>query len=174
MLCEVRVAPLYHFGNSLSRMKREVGVSLTPLSLRQLARSISRLSPILSVPLILFVVKTASFIFRPDRWLVALTSLHSFSRPSFIFGSSSLISRRRHCFSVSFPRLRPPGNIHNLSTRRRTRRARPLFDATSFEDLVILAAECCFSKKLISRQITRSSKKGPNEINPASAVDNFK
>ena len=97
----------------------------------------------------------ASLIFRPDRRLVALTSLHSFNRPSLSFGNSSLISRRMHCFSVSFPCLRPPGNIHNLSPRRRTRSTRPFFDATSFEDFAIAVQH--YTK--LSPEITRSSKK---------------
>jgi len=35
---------------------------------------------------------------------------------------SSFISRSKHCFSVSLPRLRPPGNIQSLSRRRLTRK----------------------------------------------------
>jgi hypothetical protein len=133
----------YHFGNSLSRIKREVGVSLMPRGLRQLARSISRLSPIFTGPVALFAIKIASLIFRPDRRLVDVTSFHSVRRPSFSSGSSSLISRRRHCFSVSFLRLRPPGNIQSLSRRRLTRRTRPRFEATSLDDRAIFP---CSSK----------------------------
>ena len=118
-------------------MYRDVGVSLTPRGLRQLARSISRLSPIFSGPVALFAIKIASLILRPDSRLVDVTAFHSVRRPSFSFGSSSLISRRRHCLSVSFLRLRPPGNIQSLSRRRLTRRTRPRFEATSFEDLAI-------------------------------------
>jgi hypothetical protein len=61
-----------------------------------------------------------------------------------------LISRRRHCFSLSFPRLRPPGNIHNLSPLRLTRSTRPRFVATSFEDLSIQLSPFCQAR--ISRQ----------------------
>src|SRR5262249_44986741 len=143
-------------------MKREVGVSLTPRGLRQLARSISRLSPILSTPPALLVMKIASLILRPDLWLVPLISLHSFNRPSVSLGSSSLISRRRHCLALSFARLRPPGNIHSPSPRRRTRRTRPFFDATSFEDRAIAAAGCPSFSNNEPQSITRSSKKGPN------------
>jgi hypothetical protein len=125
------------FGNSLSRMKREVGVSFTPRGLRQIARSISRLSPIVRRPVVLLPIKIASLILRPDRRLVDVTSFHSVRRPSFKFGSSSFISRRRHCLSVSFRRLRPPGNIQSLSRRRLTRRTRPFFEATNFDDFAI-------------------------------------
>jgi hypothetical protein len=126
------------FEKSLSRMYREVGVSLTPRGLRQPARSISRLSPILRIPAVLFAIKIASLILRPDSRLVDVTSFQSVRRRSLSFGSSSLISRRRHCLSVSFLRLRPPGNIQSLSRRRLTRRTRPRFEATNFDDLAIL------------------------------------
>jgi hypothetical protein len=112
-------------------------VSLTPCGLRQAARSSSRSSPILSRPVALSAIKIASLILRPDRRLVDVTSFQSVRRPSFSFGSSSFISRRRHCFSVSLLRLRPPGNIQSLSLRRLTRRTRPRFEATNFDDLAI-------------------------------------
>jgi hypothetical protein len=114
-----------------------------PRGLRQRALSISRWSPILRIPEALLAMKIASLILRPERRLMARTSFHSFNRPSFSFGSSSLISRRRHCFSLSFPRLRPPGNIHNLSPRRLTRSTRPRFVATSFEDFSIQLSRFC-------------------------------
>jgi hypothetical protein len=41
------------------------------------------------------------------------------------FGSSSRISRRKQSFSVSRPRLRPPGNIHRRSRFLLTNRTRP-------------------------------------------------
>jgi hypothetical protein len=85
----------------------------------------------------LLAIKIASLILRPDRRLVDVTSFHSVRRPSFSFGSSSFISRRRHCRSVSFRRLRPPGNIQSLSRRRLTRRTRPFFEATNFDDFAI-------------------------------------
>jgi hypothetical protein len=112
-------------------------VSLMPYGLRQLARSISRLSPILSSPAALLAIKIASLILRPDSRLVDVTSFQSVRRRSLSFGSSSLISRRRHCLSVSFLRLRPPGNIQSLSRRRRTSRTRPRLEATNFDDLAI-------------------------------------
>jgi hypothetical protein len=53
------------------------------------------------------------------------------------FGSSSRISLRRQSFSVSRPRLRPPGNIHNRSRLLLTNKIRPRFAATSFDDFAI-------------------------------------
>jgi hypothetical protein len=112
-------------------------VSLMPRGLRQLARSISRLSPIFNRPDALFATKIASLIRRPDRLLVDVTSFQTLRPPSFSLGSSSFISLRRHCFSFSFLRLRPPGNIQSLSRRRLTSRIRPRFEATNFDDLAI-------------------------------------
>src|SRR6202008_4150340 len=127
-----------YFGNSLSRIKREVGVSLMPRGVRHTALSISRLSPICNSPAALRAMKIASFIFRPERRFFFLTAFHSLSRPSLSLGSSSLLSRCRHCLSLSFARFRPPGNIQRRSDRRRTRRAHPRFIATNFEDLATL------------------------------------
>jgi hypothetical protein len=53
------------------------------------------------------------------------------------FGSSSRISLRRQPFSVSPPRLRPPGNIHNRSRLLLTNKIRPRFVAISFDDFAI-------------------------------------
>src|ERR1700688_2690197 len=79
----------------------------------------------------------ASLILRPDLGFLDLTSFQSFSRPSLSFGSSSRISLRRQSFSVSRPRLRPPGNIHNRSRLLLTNKTRPRFAATSFDDFAI-------------------------------------
>ena len=79
----------------------------------------------------------ASLIFRPDLGFLDLTSFQSFNRPSLSFGSSSRISLRRQSFSVSRPRLRPPGNIHNRSRLLLTNKTRPRFAATSFDDSAI-------------------------------------
>src|SRR5712664_4042888 len=79
----------------------------------------------------------ASLIFRPDLGFLALTSFQSFNRPSLSFGSSSRISLRRQSFSVSRPRLRPPGNIHNRSLLLLTNKIRPRLAATSFDDFAI-------------------------------------
>ena len=108
-----------------------------PRGLRQIALSISFLSPIFSWPTDFFAKKIASLIFRPDWRFFPLTSFQRFSGPTFSFGSSSLISRRRHVRSFSPERLRPPGNIQSLSRRRLTKRTRPFLAATSFEDFAI-------------------------------------
>lgn len=79
----------------------------------------------------------ASLILRPDLGFFALTAFQSFKRPSLSFGSSSRISLRRQSFSVSRPRLRPPGNIHNRSRLLLTNKIRPLFAAMSFDDFAI-------------------------------------
>ena len=79
----------------------------------------------------------ASLIFRRDLGFLDLTSFQSFNRPSLSFGSSSRISLRRQSFSVSRPRLRPPGNIHNRSRLLLTNKTRPRFAATSFDDFAI-------------------------------------
>ena len=57
-------------------------------------------------------------------------------------GSSSRISLRRQSFSVSRPRLRPPGNIHNRSRLLLTSKTRPRFAATSFDDFAIAVPHC--------------------------------
>jgi hypothetical protein len=126
-----------HFENSLSLIYRDVGVRRTPRGLRQAALSISCLSPIARGPDALVVTKIASLIFRRERGFLALSSFHSLRRPSFSFGSSSLISLRRHCLSLSRPRLRPPGNIQRRSRLRLTRSTRPRLATTSFEDFAM-------------------------------------
>jgi hypothetical protein len=118
-------------------MYRDVGVKRSPHGLHQLALSISRLSPIVSRPLTFLAMKIASLILRPDRRFFDLTSFHRRMRPTFSLGNSSLISRLRQSFSFSRRRLRPPGNIQRRSRRRLTRRTRPRFVATSFEDFAI-------------------------------------
>src|SRR3979411_1663600 len=84
-----------------------------PRGLRHVALSISVLSPMARRPETLLAMNIASLIFRPDLGFLALTSFQSFKRPSLSFGSSSRISLHRQPFSVSRPRLPPPGNIHN-------------------------------------------------------------
>jgi hypothetical protein len=108
-----------------------------PRGLRQIALSISFLSPIVRRPDALGVTKIASLIFRPERRFLAVTSFQSLRRPSLSFGSSSLISLRRQSLSLSRARLRPPGNIQSPSRFRLTRSTRPRFAATSFEDFAI-------------------------------------
>src|SRR3979409_20706 len=108
-----------------------------PRGLRQIALSISFLSPIVRRPDVFAATKIASLIFRPERRFLALTSFQSLRRPSLSFGSSSLISLRRQSLSLSRARLRPPGNIQSPSRFRLTRSTRPRFAATSFEDFAI-------------------------------------
>ena len=108
-----------------------------PRGLRQVALSISFLSPIVRCPDDFVVTKIASLIFRPERRFLALTSFQSLRRPCFSFGSSSLISLRRQSSSLSRGRLRPPGNIQSPSRFRLTRSTRPRFAATSFDDFAI-------------------------------------
>jgi hypothetical protein len=79
----------------------------------------------------------ASLILRPDLGFFALRAFQSFKRPVLSFGSSSRISLRRQSFSVSRPRLRPPGNIHNRSRLLLTNKIRPCFVAMSFDDFAI-------------------------------------
>jgi hypothetical protein len=114
-----------------------VGVSRMPRGFCQTARLISLLSPIASLPFALLAAKIASLILRPDRLFLAVTSFQSRNRPSFSFGSSSLISRLRQARSVSHGRLRPPGNIHRPSDRRRTKRTLPRLTATSLADFAM-------------------------------------
>src|SRR6202158_2965833 len=108
-----------------------------PRGLRQVALSISFLSPIVRRPDAFAVTKIASLIFRPERRFLAVTSFHSLRLPSLSFGSSSLISLRRQSLSLSRARLRPPGNIQSPSRFRLTSSTRPRFAATSFEDFAI-------------------------------------
>src|ERR1700694_1330165 len=108
-----------------------------PRGLRQVALSISCLSPIVSGPDAFAVTKIASLILRPERRFLALTSFQSLRGPSLSFGSSSLISLRRQSLSLSRARLRPPGNIQSPSRFRLTRSTRPRFAATSLEDFAI-------------------------------------
>jgi hypothetical protein len=102
-----------------------------------MALSISFLSPILRVPVAFLTMKIASLIFLPERRFLAVTFFQSRTLPNLSLGSSSLISLRRQCFSVSRPRFRPPGNIHSRSLLRRTNRTLPRLTATSLEDFAI-------------------------------------
>jgi hypothetical protein len=106
------------------------------------ALSISCLSPMASRPEALLAMNIASLIFRPDLGFLALTSFQSINRPSLSFGSSSRISLCRQSFSVSRPRLRPPGNIHNPSRLLLTNKTRPRFATTSFDDFAITILRC--------------------------------
>src|SRR6266478_9819532 len=108
-----------------------------PRGLHHVALSISLLSPMARRPEALLAMNMASLIFRPDLGFLALTAFQSLNRPSLSFGSSSRISLRRQSCSVSRPRLRPPGNIHNRSRLLLTNKIRPRFDATSFDDFAI-------------------------------------
>jgi hypothetical protein len=108
-----------------------------PRGLRHVALSISFLSPIARRPDAFFATNIASLIFRPDLRFLALTSFQSLKRPSLSLGSSSRISLRKQSFSVSRPRLRPPGNIHNRSRLLLTNKTRPRFAATSLDDFAI-------------------------------------
>jgi len=124
-------------GPDVTKLKLNIGVRRMPRGLRQVALSISCLSPIVRRPDAFVVTKIASLIFRPDRRFLALTSFQSLRRPSLSFGSSSVISLRRQSLSLSRARLRPPGNIHSPSRFRLTRSTCLRFVATSFEDLAI-------------------------------------
>src|ERR1700680_1095816 len=108
-----------------------------PRGLRQVALSISFLSPIVRRPDASAVTKIASLIFRPEWLFLALTSFQSRRRPSLSFGRSSFISLRRPSLSLSRARLRPPGNIQSPSRFRLTSSTRPRFTLTSFEDFAI-------------------------------------
>src|SRR4030088_2905693 len=72
-----------------------------PRGLRQVALSISFLSPIFRRPAAFAVTKIASLIVRPERLFLALTSFQSLRHPSLSLGSSSLISLRRQSLSLS-------------------------------------------------------------------------
>ena len=111
-----------------------------PRGLRQIALSISFLSPIFKRPEALLAIKIASLIFLPERRFLDFTSFQSRTGPSLSFGSSSLISLRRHSFSVSRASFRPPGNIHSRSRLRLTKRTLPRFATISFEDFAIRQA----------------------------------
>jgi hypothetical protein len=108
-----------------------------PRGFRQVALSISFLSPIVRRPDAFAVTKIASLIFRPEQRFLALTSFQRLTRPSLSFGSSSLISLCRQSLALSRARLRPPGNIQSPSRFRLTSSTRPRFAATSFEDFAI-------------------------------------
>jgi hypothetical protein len=108
-----------------------------PRGLRHVALSISFLSPMARRPDALFATNIASLIFLPDLRFLASTSFQSLNRPSLSSGSSSRISLLKQSFSVSRPRLRPPGNIHRWSRLLLTNNTRPRFVATSFDDFAI-------------------------------------
>ena len=108
-----------------------------PRGLRHVALSISFLSPMARRPDALFTMNMASLIFLPDVRFLVLSSFHSLNGPSLSFGSSSRSSLRKQSFSVSRPRLRPPGNIHSRSRLLLTNKTRPRFVATSFDDFAI-------------------------------------
>src|SRR5258707_10278015 len=59
-----------------------------PRGLRQVALSISFLSPIVRRPAAFAVTKIASLIFRPERRFLTFTSFQSLRRPSLSFGRS--------------------------------------------------------------------------------------
>src|ERR1700704_3826543 len=113
-----------------------------PRGLRHVALSISFLSPMARRPDALFAKNIASLIFLPDLRFLALTSLQSLNRPSLSSGSSPRISLLKQSFSVSRPRLRPPGNIHRWSCLLLTNNTRPRFVATSFDDFAIALPHC--------------------------------
>src|SRR6202046_5972974 len=117
---------------SLSLTYREVGVSLIPRGLPQIALSISFLSPIFNSPDAFLAKKIASLILLPERRFLAFTSFHRRTWPTLSLGNSSFISLRRQSFSLSLARFLPPGNIHNRSRLRRTNRTFPRFIAISF------------------------------------------
>jgi hypothetical protein len=86
---------------------------------------ISFISPMARRPDALFATNIASLIFLPDLRFLALTSFQSLNRPSLSSGSSSRISLLKQSFSVSRPRLRPPGNIQRWSRLLLTNNTRP-------------------------------------------------
>jgi len=71
-----------------------------PRGLRQVALSISYLSPIAKLPDAFSAMKIASLIF-PTGNAPGFDLFPEVSHPSLIFGSSSLISRRRQSLSLS-------------------------------------------------------------------------
>jgi hypothetical protein len=113
-----------------------------PRGLRHVALSISFLSPMARRPDALFATNIASLIFLPDLRFLASTSFQSLNRPNLSSGSSSRISRLKQSFSVSRPRLRPPGNIHRWSRLLLTNSTRPRFVATSLDDFAITLPHC--------------------------------
>ena len=113
-----------------------------PRGLRHVALSISFISPMTRRPDTLYATNIASLIFLPDLRFLALTSFQSLNRPSLSSGSSSRISLLKQSFSVSRPRLRPPGNIHRWSRLLLTNNTRPRFVATSFDDFAIRLPHC--------------------------------
>ncbi len=113
-----------------------------PRGLRHVALSISFISPMTRRPDTLYATNIASLIFLPDLRFLALTSFQSLNRPSLSSGSSSRISLLKQSFSVSLPRLRPPGNIHRWSRLLLTNNTRPRFVATSFDDFAIRLPHC--------------------------------
>jgi Copper binding proteins, plastocyanin/azurin family len=135
-----------------------------PRGLRQVALSISFLSPMSRRPDAFLATNIASLIFRPDLRFLALTSFQSLNRPNLSSGSSSRISLFKQSVSVSRPRLRPPGNIHSRSRLLLTNKTRPRFDATSFDDFAI-TAPCYLNtirqhsiiRSLLQRKLTRNS-----------------
>src|SRR5260370_31355245 len=82
-----------------------------PRGLRQIALSISFLSPIVRRPDAFAATKIASLIFRPERRFLVLTSFPRLRRPSFSFGKPSLISLLTQALYLFSPRFRPPGKI---------------------------------------------------------------
>ena len=108
-----------------------------PRGLRHMALSISFLSPMARRPDAFFATNMASLMFRPDLRFLALTSFQSLNRLSLSLGSSSRISLRKQSFSVSRPRLRPPGNIQSRSRLLLTNKTRPRLVATSLDDFAI-------------------------------------
>jgi hypothetical protein len=78
-----------------------------------------------------------SLIFLPDRRLLASTSFQSLNRLSLSSGKSSRISLLRQSFSVSRPRLRPPGNIHSRPHLLLTNKRRPRFVATKLVSMTL-------------------------------------
>ena len=129
----------------------------------------------------LFATNIASLIFLPDLWFLAWTSFQSLNRPSLSLGSSSRISLLRQSFSVSRPRLRPPGNIHRWSHRLLTNNTRPRFVATSFDDFAITLRtastpnrQCKFYSIPCTKKgtafVQRTYRKSPGQYNRVSST----
>jgi hypothetical protein len=117
----------------------------------------------------------ASLIFLPDLRFLALTSFQSLNRPSLSSGSSSRISLLKQSFSVSRPRLRPPGNIHRWSRLLLTNNTRPRFVATSFDDFAITLLHCLNAESSVQilfhpvhkerhRRVQRTCRKSPFRV----------
>jgi hypothetical protein len=124
------------------------------------ALSISFISPMARRPDTLFATNIASLIFLPDLRFLALTSFQSLNRPSLSLGSSSRISLLKQSFSVSRPRLRPPGNIHRWSPLLLTNNTRPRFVATSFDDFAIRLPHCLNAESSVQILFHPVHKKG--------------